>query len=269
VLLSAYFSNIELRYKTFIHLVSAFVLFAAEDNLFQSVIGVLQFYLPHLSSTNWAGTAVGVFINMGFFFLTFVVNMSSQYLAECIRNQRHVLVKDIHKDTEPHAVVFESLQVLDIMKIKANEKTTMGSFALCGHGLVNMRLANGENKDKPFQSLLGNSKLEASAALASFCAKLKLGWVLSVWKEHSANLIIHEDAHEKMVLQPNHFLPAGTICLQDTYVPTLTPNSRTVPSLPSPNSCNRFSQPLCGTSAHRSYTKSPWLKDTAAFACRL
>ena len=66
-------------YKTFIHLVFAFVLFAAEDNLFQGAIGILQYYLPHLSSTNWVGTAVGVFINMGFFFLTFVINLASQY----------------------------------------------------------------------------------------------------------------------------------------------------------------------------------------------
>ena len=68
-------------YKTVIHVVLAFIFFAAEDNLFQGTIGMLQFYLPHLSSTNWVGTAVGVFINMGFFFLTFVINLSSQYTA--------------------------------------------------------------------------------------------------------------------------------------------------------------------------------------------
>jgi hypothetical protein len=34
-----------------------------------------------------------------------------------------------------------------------------GSFALCGRGLVNMRLANGENKDKPFQVLLQTTLL--------------------------------------------------------------------------------------------------------------
>jgi hypothetical protein len=216
-------------YKTIIHLVSAFILFAAEDNLFQGAIGILQFYLPHLSSTNWAGTAVGVFINMGFFFLTFVVNMTSQYLAECIRNQRTSTIKDIDKNFEDQSaslkeVAFENLQVLDIMLIKKNEKTNMGTFALCGHGLVNMRLANGENKDKPFQSLLGASKLEASAALACFCSKLKFGWVLSVWKDHSADLIIHDDAQEKIVLQPKHFLPMGTICLQDTYVYSRPPH---------------------------------------------
>ena len=211
-------------YKTIIHLVCAFILFAAEDNLFQGVIGLLQFYLPHLSTTNWAGTAVGVFINMGFFFITFVVNMTSQYFAECIRNQRTSTIKDIDDPSAPlKEVAFENLQVLDIMLIKKNEKTNMGTFALCGHGLVNMRLANGENKDKPFQSLLGASKLEASAALASFCEKLKLGWMLSVWKDHSADLIIRHDAQDKIVLQPKHFLPMGTICLQDTYVQSRRP----------------------------------------------
>ena len=67
-------------YKTFIHLVVAFVMFAAEDNLFQGVIGILQYTVPHLSSTNWVGTAVGVFINMGFFFVAFLINMTSQYV---------------------------------------------------------------------------------------------------------------------------------------------------------------------------------------------
>lgn len=146
------------------------------------------------------------------------------YLSECIRNQRTSTIKVIDDSVEEPTsalkeVAFENLQVMDIMLIKANEKTTMGTFALCGRGLVNMRLANGENKDKPFQSLLGDSKLEASAALDSFCSKLRFGWTLSVWKDHSGDLSIHSDDKKELIaLQPKHFLPMGTICLQNTYV---------------------------------------------------
>jgi hypothetical protein len=207
-------------YKTLMHVALAFVFFAAEDNLFQGCIGALQFSLPHLSSTNWVGTAVGVFINMGFFFLTFVINLSSQYVAECVRNQRTVTIKVLDKALEePSAslkeVAFENLQVLDVMLIKQNDKTPVGSFALCGRGLVNMRLANGENKDKPFHPLLD----EAKSTLAGFCAKLQLGWVLYVSKEHQAKVIINDDDQAPtLLLQPKHFLPLGTICLQDTCV---------------------------------------------------
>jgi magnesium-transporting ATPase (P-type) len=214
-------------YKTFIHIVVAFFLFAAEDNLFQGVIGTLQFYLPHLSATNWVGTAVGVFINMGIFFLTFVINLIAEYLAECSRNQRICTVKVLEKFLqEPCAslkeVTFEQLQVLDVVLIKKNDKTPMGSFALCGRGLVNMRLANGENKDKPLQPLLSAHEPELNSSLTAFCSKLLLGWALYVSQKNAAKLIINDiDSHVEVGefrLQPRHFLPMGTICLQDTYV---------------------------------------------------
>ena len=75
------------------------------------------------------------------------------YVAECIRNQRTCTIKCLDSVAEdkgcdtPAAclkeVAFEHLGVLDILLIKKNDKTPMGSFALCGRGLVNMRLANG------------------------------------------------------------------------------------------------------------------------------
>lgn len=151
------------------------------------------------------------------------------YVAECIRNQRTCTIKCLDSVAEdkgcdtPAAclkeVAFEHLGVLDILLIKKNDKTPMGSFALCGRGLVNMRLANGENKDKPFHPLLCTSEVDASTTLSSFCEKMQMGWVLSVWKDHSAQLIFNDDAQDKPYsLQHKHFLPLGTICLQDTYV---------------------------------------------------
>ena len=141
------------------------------------------------------------------------------YLSECIRNQRTVFIKDLDKALDEPSpalkeVAFENLQVLDVMLIKKDDKTPLGSFALCGRGLVNMRLANGENKDKPFQPVLD----EGRTSLASFCSKLQLGWGIFVTKEHQASLVIEGPAStDTFLLQPKHFLPVGTICLQDTY----------------------------------------------------